>query len=112
MSYRIVSYESNQEWLDAFNEFSGNNFKMNEAIHPDVYDPINTAVLLFNHEVAEGGAIRLEKIDEAEEETCDHTYETYIVQTGSSSIDIEQAGFCTKCGHDTHRDYKEYTGGD
>lgn len=31
--------------------------------------------------------------------------ETYTVSTGYWSNDIEQAGYCTRCGEDTHGEY-------
>jgi len=34
-----------------------------------------------------------------------HNWETYAVSTGYYSYDIEQAGYCKRCGHDTHGEY-------
>ena len=34
-----------------------------------------------------------------------HKWETYTVSTGDWSYDIEQAGYCERCGHDTHGEY-------
>lgn len=31
-----------------------------------------------------------------------HNFETYIFRYGIWSDDIEQAGFCIRCGYDTH----------
>ncbi|AMB18765.1 hypothetical protein BH780_gp182 [Bacillus phage Eldridge] len=36
-----------------------------------------------------------------------HDWETYAVSTGYSSNDIEQAGYCLRCGYDTHGEYKK-----
>lgn len=38
-----------------------------------------------------------------------HKWETYIVSTGYWGNDIEQAGYCVRCGHDTHGEYQEYS---
>jgi hypothetical protein len=35
-----------------------------------------------------------------------HDWETYTVSTGYYSYDIEQAGYCLRCGWDTHGEYK------
>ncbi|WP_179215764.1 hypothetical protein [Paenibacillus sp. MY03] len=34
-----------------------------------------------------------------------HDWTTYTVSTGYYSYDIEQAGYCERCGYDTHGDY-------
>ncbi|MEC4620879.1 hypothetical protein VST04_22565 [Bacillus paranthracis] len=34
-----------------------------------------------------------------------HDWDTYTVVTGYWSYDIEQAGYCTRCGYDTHGEY-------
>lgn len=34
-----------------------------------------------------------------------HKWETYTVSTGYYSYDVEQAGYCTRCGFDTHGEY-------
>jgi hypothetical protein len=34
-----------------------------------------------------------------------HDWDTYTVSTGYWSYDIEQAGYCLRCGEDTHGDY-------
>lgn len=34
-----------------------------------------------------------------------HKWTTYTVSTGYWSYDIEQAGYCTRCGYDTHGEY-------
>jgi len=31
-----------------------------------------------------------------------HCWVSYTVSTGYWSYDIEQAGYCTRCGYDTH----------
>jgi hypothetical protein len=36
-----------------------------------------------------------------------HNWETYTVSTGYWSYDIEQAGYCTRCGYDTHGQFKD-----
>lgn len=38
---------------------------------------------------------------------CNHEWTTYTVSTGYWSYDIEQAGYCEKCGYDTHGEYME-----
>lgn len=35
-----------------------------------------------------------------------HNWETYTVSTGYWGYDIEQAGYCKRCGHDTHGEYQ------
>lgn len=35
-----------------------------------------------------------------------HKWETYTVSTGYWGNDIEQAGYCTRCGYDTHGEYE------
>jgi 2-polyprenyl-3-methyl-5-hydroxy-6-metoxy-1,4-benzoquinol methylase len=53
----------------------------------------------------------VESVDEFNNEVityirkCNHKWETYTVSTGYYSYDVEQAGYCTKCGYDTHGDY-------
>lgn len=42
------------------------------------------------------------------EPTCEqegHDWDTYTVSTGYWSNDIEQAGYCIRCGYDTHGEY-------
>lgn len=34
-----------------------------------------------------------------------HDWESYTVSTGYWSYDIEQAGYCKRCGEDTHGEY-------
>jgi len=34
-----------------------------------------------------------------------HKWEIYAVSTGYWSYDIEQAGYCMRCGFDTHGEY-------
>lgn len=34
-----------------------------------------------------------------------HDWETYTVSTGYWGNDIEQAGYCRRCGEDTHGEY-------
>ena len=34
-----------------------------------------------------------------------HKWEIYSVSTGYYSYDVEQAGYCTRCGEDTHGQY-------
>jgi hypothetical protein len=34
-----------------------------------------------------------------------HKWETYTVSTGYWGNDIEQAGYCVRCGNDTHGEY-------
>lgn len=36
----------------------------------------------------------------------DHDWITYAVSTGYWSYDIEQAGYCRRCGFDTHGEYE------
>jgi hypothetical protein len=41
--------------------------------------------------------------------TCEvrgHDWETYTVSTGYWGNDIEQAGYCVRCGYDTHGEYE------
>ena len=40
-------------------------------------------------------------------EKCEHDWIYYQVSTGLGywSTDIEQAGYCSKCGYDTHGEY-------
>ncbi|MEK3851237.1 hypothetical protein MKX59_19545 [Paenibacillus sp. FSL R7-0340] len=35
-----------------------------------------------------------------------HKWETYTVSTGYGSNEIEQAGYCVRCGWDTHGEYE------
>jgi hypothetical protein len=35
-----------------------------------------------------------------------HEWVTYTVSTGYWSYDIEMAGYCTRCGYDTHGEYE------
>lgn len=35
----------------------------------------------------------------------DHDWTIYAVSTGYESNDIEQAGYCERCGADTHGEY-------
>lgn len=37
-----------------------------------------------------------------------HNFEVYTFQTGYWSYCIEQAGYCKRCGFDTHEGLKEY----
>lgn len=37
-----------------------------------------------------------------------HKMSMYAFQTGYWSYDVEQAGFCERCGYDTHEGVKEY----
>ncbi len=37
-----------------------------------------------------------------------HDWDTYTVATGYWSYDIEQAGYCTRCGYDTHGEYLKH----
>lgn len=34
-----------------------------------------------------------------------HNWDTYTVSTGYWGNDIEQAGYCKRCGEDTHGEY-------
>lgn len=34
-----------------------------------------------------------------------HNWDTYTVSTGYGSNEIEQAGYCLRCGEDTHGEY-------
>ena len=36
-----------------------------------------------------------------------HDWEIYTVSTGYYSYDIEQAGYCKRCGYDTHGEYPQ-----
>lgn len=36
----------------------------------------------------------------------DHDWITYTVSTGFWGNDIEQAGYCRRCGFDTHGEYE------
>lgn len=42
-------------------------------------------------------------------EVVGHDYDTYTVSTGYWSYDIEQAGYCIRCGYDTHGEYFDQT---
>ncbi len=35
-----------------------------------------------------------------------HNWETYTVSMGYWSYDVEQAGYCKRCGYDTHGKYE------
>lgn len=35
-----------------------------------------------------------------------HHWVSYTVSTGYWGQDIEQAGYCTRCGYDTHGEYQ------
>ncbi|WP_407857660.1 DUF1660 family phage protein [Enterococcus hailinensis] len=39
-----------------------------------------------------------------------HNFESYEFRIGPYPLDIEEAGYCTRCGFDTHEDIKEYGG--
>ena len=34
-----------------------------------------------------------------------HNWKTYTVHTGYRGNDVEQAGYCLRCGEDTHGEY-------
>lgn len=36
-----------------------------------------------------------------------HKWDYYIVNTGYYSYDMEQAGYCKRCGYDTHGQYNK-----
>ena len=36
-----------------------------------------------------------------------HDWDKYTVSTGYYSYDIEQAGYCKRCGYDTHGEYEK-----
>ena len=36
-----------------------------------------------------------------------HDWDKYTVSTGYYSYDIEQAGYCKRCGWDTHGEYEK-----
>lgn len=52
------------------------------------------------------------KFIEQLQEECDHDFEIYCapIEPQRSSIDIEQAGYCRKCGYDTHGKFHELFG--
>jgi hypothetical protein len=37
-----------------------------------------------------------------------HKWDYYTISTGYWSYDIEQAGYCKRCGYDTHENIKHY----
>jgi hypothetical protein len=36
-----------------------------------------------------------------------HKWSIYAYKTGYESYDIEKAGYCERCGYDTHEDYNQ-----
>lgn len=57
----ITTDNEDQGWLDSFNDYSGDNYKMNETIEPS--SALKHTVEKFNHEIACGPAIRIVEIE-------------------------------------------------
>lgn len=61
-AYKITAHNDEQAWIDAFNEHSGLNVKCNQVISKEDFVNYREPVSQFNHEVAYGPAIGLQKV--------------------------------------------------
>lgn len=65
MSKFIITADSeDQNWLDAFNQCKGYDFKMHERVDDCIVDQIKIDIHQYNHEVACGPAILLKEVAE------------------------------------------------
>lgn len=62
--YIITTDNEDQKWLDSFNHYVGNSYKMNQEINEEHLDSVKLDVMRFNHEVALGPAIILKELEE------------------------------------------------
>lgn len=61
--YIITAHKWDQGWLDAFNEWSGNSFTMNQKLDPAIVDKTKEQSYHFNNSVC-GLAIEIKKIND------------------------------------------------
>lgn len=64
MSKFIITTDSNDKnWLDAFNNWSGHTYLMNQEVKQEHLDCVEANIHRFNNEVVCGPAIKLEEAE-------------------------------------------------
>lgn len=62
--YKLTAFNEEQSWIEAFNEETKSNVKMNQTFDGKDYFKIRQKITWFNNAIAFGPALKLEKIKE------------------------------------------------